>query len=180
MTSVGDKQSSLCPDGETEAEAPLIFGKGGASHQLLQSIHLPHEDVLGTGVPSRPPLRAYTHQDIAASSWVTWAQSPSTPDTAQEHPPPPQLLEGVLGSGGCSPSLLSLSLLTCRLAQKGSFLAPGLFSLHTGSSGVQQGRRQPRGTEDLEASEGSVVVLCSPCKGAWAHRGGLSRHAGWR
>lgn len=58
MTSVGDKQSSLCPDGETEAEAPLTFGEGGASHQLLQSIHLPHEDVSGTGVPSRQPLSA--------------------------------------------------------------------------------------------------------------------------
>lgn len=153
MTSVGDKQSSLCPDGETEAEAPLIFGKGGASHQLLQSIHLPHEGVSGTGVPSRPPLRAYIHQDIAASSWVTWAQSPSTPDTAQEHPPPPQLLEGVLGSGGCSPSLLSLPAHVC-LAQKGSFLAPGLFSCiqeaqgYSREGGSQGGRRtwkHPRG-----------------------------------
>lgn len=179
MTSVGDKQSSLCPDGETEAEAPLIFGKGGASHQLLQSIHLPHEGVSGTGVPSRPPLRAYIHQDIAASSWVTWAQSPSTPDTAQEHPPPPQLLEGVLGSGGCSPSLLSLPAHVLPCPERLIFSTWPLF-LHTGSSGVQQGRRQPRGTEDLEASEGSVVVLCSPCNSAWAHRGGLSRHAGWR
>jgi hypothetical protein len=58
MTSVGDKQSSLCPDGETEAEALLIFGKGGVSHQLLQPIYLPHEDVSGTGVPSRQPLSA--------------------------------------------------------------------------------------------------------------------------
>lgn len=144
MTSVGDKQSSLCPDGETEAEAPLIFGKGGASHQLLQSIHLPHEGVSGTGVPSRPPLRAYIHQDIAASSWVTWAQSPSTPDTAQEHPPPPQLLEGVLGSGGCSPSLLSLPAHVPPCPERLIFSTWPLFPAY----------RKLRGTAGKEAAKG--------------------------
>lgn len=98
-----------------------------------------------------------THEWQAAGS--PGHRAPSTPDTAQEHPPPPQLLGGVLDSGGCS--LSSLSLLTC-LAQKGSFLAPGLFSLPRGSSGVQQGRRQPRGTEDLEADRGVLWLSCVP------------------
>lgn len=90
-------------------------------------------------------------------------RAPSTPDILQEHPPPP-LREGVLGSGVCSPSLL-----TC-LAQKGSFLAPGLFSLPRGSSGVQQRRRQPKGTEDLEAGPkercGCPVLPLQRCLGS--------------
>lgn len=170
MTSVGDKQSLQCPDGETEAEAPLIFGKRGASHQLLQFIHLPHEDAFQAVTQCLDNTKTQEWQAAGSPGH----RAPSTPDILWEHPPPP-LREGVLGSGVCSPSLLMC------LAQKGSFLAPGLFSLPRGSSGVQQRRRQPRGLRTWkQGPRRGVVVLCSPYKGAWAHRGALSRRAVWR
>lgn len=117
-------------------------------------------------LPGRHSVLTYTKTEGGASSWSPGHRAPPLLTCHTGALPPPQLLEGVLGSGVCSPSLL-----TC-LAQTGSFLAPGLFSLPRGSSGVLQRRRQPRGTEDWkQGPRRGVVVLGSPCKGAWAQRG---------
>lgn len=60
-----------------------------------------------------------------------------------------------------------------HVPEKGSFLAPGLFSLPGGSSGDRAGKKAAQGDRETwqQGPRGGLIVLCSHPTGAQAQRG---------
>lgn len=82
--------------------------------------------------------------------------------TNQGHPPPLRLLgEEVLGSGACPP------VFPAHVPEKGSFLAPGLFSLPGGSSGDRARKKAAKGDREIwkQGPRECLIVLFSPPQG---------------
>lgn len=112
----------------------------------------------GAGVPCQWSVFSLTHKEWKAAGSPGHGV-PSCCDKPEGHPPPPQLLGREAG--------LSLSAST-HVPEKGSFLAPGLFSLPGGSSGDRAGKKAAKGDRETwkQGPRGCLIVLVSPPQGS--------------
>lgn len=141
--------------------------KGGASYQLFRSIHLLREDTtaqeLECLVSGHSVFRLRHKEWKAAGSPGQGA--PSCCDKTEGHPPPPQLLG--------REAELSLPTPT-HVPEKGSFLAPGLFSLPGGSLGDREGKKAAKWDRETwkQGPRGCLIALFSPPQGSPGTEGG--------
>lgn len=118
----------------------------------------------GSRVPRQGSLSVWTEtQGVAAGSPGQGA--PSCYNKPEGYPPPPRLLVGEAGLSPPAPT---------HVPEKGSFLAPGLFSLPGGSSGDRAGKKAAKGDRETWKRGPSGCLT-----GAWAQSGVLSRRAAW-
>lgn len=134
--------------------------KGGVSHQLFLPIHLPHEDTTARELErlvSGHSVFTLRHKEQKAAG-SPGQGAPSCCDKAEGHPPPPQLLGREAGLRLLAPT---------HVPEKGSFLAPGLFSLPGGSSGDRAGKKAAKGDRETwkQGPRGCLIVLFSPRQG---------------